>query len=89
MSVSSSSSSTPSRFITAFPDGNNGALVYFVPVNGTTNSSALGATLNLDSVQSVQQADNQTGITGEVSVSGDLQFGVTLSKPLCTTMPCD
>ncbi|ORX37141.1 hypothetical protein BD324DRAFT_650750 [Kockovaella imperatae] len=86
-----SSSYIPSRFITAFPHGNNGALVYFVPLNSTHSNSpsnasgnstlhttALGATLNFSSVSSVNQEYNQTGVTGEISVSADLQFGVTL-----------
>ena len=67
----------PSRFITAFPDGNTGALVYFVPVNA---SAAIGATLDYGSVKSVVQGMNQTGVTGNLSLSGDVNFGVTLSE---------
>ncbi|GFZ48643.1 hypothetical protein JCM24511_06392 [Saitozyma sp. JCM 24511] len=74
----SSSVYKPSRFITAFPNGNTGALVYFVPLNTTSNPSPLGTTLNFSSVHSVSGASNQTGLQGEVSVSGDLEFGVTL-----------
>ncbi|WVR07732.1 hypothetical protein IAU60_004775 [Kwoniella sp. DSM 27419] len=88
----SASTSAPSRFILAFPRGNTGALVYFVPLNQSSNattssssgdstnstSSGLGATLDLGSVTSVTQDNNQTGLTGTLSVSADLEFGVTL-----------
>jgi hypothetical protein len=79
MPISSSSSSAPSRFITAFPNGNTGALVYFVPLNTSSSSSPLGTTLDLASVRSYSSTDNQTGLQGNISVSGDLTFGVTLS----------
>lgn len=78
---SAASASAPSRFITAFPDGNTGALVYFIPVNGTGNST-LQTSLNLTSVTSSTGSDNQTGLQGEISVSSDLTFGVTLSTYL-------
>ncbi|WWD19585.1 hypothetical protein CI109_104046 [Kwoniella shandongensis] len=74
----SSSSSAPSRFIAAFPSGNTGALVYFVPLNSSNSTSTLGTSLDLSTVTSVSQANNQTGLSGNLSFSGDLQFGVTL-----------
>ena len=89
-----SSESAPARFITAFPNGNTGTLIYFVPLNsgsgnstgggnGTltnSSSSALGASLQDGTLQSYSGTDNQTGITGQMSISGDLQFGVTISQ---------
>ncbi|KAK8853168.1 hypothetical protein IAR55_003869 [Kwoniella newhampshirensis] len=74
----SSSTSEPSRFIAAFPNGNTGALVYFIPVNSSNSTTALGTTLDLGTVASVSQANNQTGLSGNLSFSGDLTFGVTL-----------
>ncbi|ORY33496.1 hypothetical protein BCR39DRAFT_520445 [Naematelia encephala] len=76
----SSSPYAPARFVTAFPNGNTGAAVYFIPRNTTANSnSTLGVTLDPTSVKSyLASIDNQTGIQGDVSVSGDLEFGVTL-----------
>ena len=77
---SSSSSSKPSRFIAAFPNGNTGALVYFVPGSGSGSNASLGASLQEGSLKSYQARDNQTGIQGDISVSADLSFGVTLSE---------
>lgn len=68
----------PVRFITAFPKGNTGALVYFVPVSKTRR---LGAELNVESLTSVRGDYSQTGVVGEVSLDGDVEFGVTLSRP--------
>lgn len=73
---SSTTASKPVRFITAFPNGNTGALVYFVPADNQT----LGAELNAATVTSVRQEFNQSGITGQLSLNGDATFGVTLSK---------
>jgi len=78
---SSSSSSAPSRFIAAFPNGNTGALVYFVPSSSDASGNAtLGASLTNGSLKSYEGSNNQTGIEGEISVSADLTFGVTLSE---------
>lgn len=76
---SSSSSSAPSRFITAFPNGNTGTLVYFVPVGGN-GSTPLGSTLQNGSLTSHQADFNQTGLQGVFEVSADLEFGVTISE---------
>jgi hypothetical protein len=75
----------------ASPNGNTGAVVYFIPVstndtstggNSTSNSTGLGATLNSSTLQSVSGSDNQTGIQGELSISEDSHFGVTISKSI-------
>ncbi|KAK4689008.1 hypothetical protein P7C73_g1082, partial [Tremellales sp. Uapishka_1] len=71
--TNNASTSSPSRFITAFPQGNTGALVYFIPQNGT-----LSTTLNFTSVTSVNDTYGQVGLTGDLDVSSDLAFGVTL-----------
>ena len=76
--TNNASTSAPSRFITAFPNGNTGALVYFVPGNGS--STPLGTTLDFSSVKSVNGSFNQTGISGNLSMSSDSQLGVTLSE---------
>lgn len=87
------SSSEPTRFLLAFPNGNTGAVVYFVPTAGNNetsataenstsiqNSTGLGATLDLASLQSISGSNNQTGIQGDLSVSEDFEFGVTISE---------
>jgi len=86
---SKSSSSEPTRFLLASPNGNTGAVVYFVPLsnndtaegNSTANSTGLGATLDASSLESISGENNQTGIQGELSISEDFDFGVTISKP--------
>lgn len=88
-----SSSTDPTRFLLAFPNGNTGAVVYFVPIatendtastpdNSTTgqNTTGLGATLVNGSLTSVAGADSQAGIQGELSISEDFDFGVTISE---------
>jgi hypothetical protein len=88
-----SSSTDPTRFLLAFPNGNTGAVVYFVPTatghdnastadNSTTgkNTTGLGATLVNGSLVSVAGADSQAGIQGELSISEDFEFGVTISE---------
>ena len=88
---SKSSSTDPTRFLVASPDGNTGAVVYFVPVsdndtsggNSTTTSNTtagLGATLVNSTLQSISGDNNQTGIQGELSISEDFDIGVTISK---------
>jgi hypothetical protein len=90
---SKSSATDPTRFLVASPNGNTGAVVYFVPVsnNGTSESNStvtsntttgLGATLVNSTLQSISSDNNQTGIQGELSISEDFDFGVTISKVL-------
>jgi Na+-translocating ferredoxin:NAD+ oxidoreductase RnfG subunit len=90
---SKSSSTDPTRFLVASPNGNTGAVVYFVPVsnNGTSEGNStvtsntttgLGATLVNSTLQSVSGDNNQTGVQGELSISEDFDFGVTISKVL-------
>ena len=75
----------PSRFIAAFAEGNTGALVYFVPTSTNAssqgNSSGLSVYLDEGSLESYSAENNQTGLQGDIQVSADLAFGVTLSKP--------
>jgi hypothetical protein len=89
--VSKSSAADPTRFLVASPNGNTGAVVYFVPVsnngssgqNSTTTSSStigLGASLVDSTLQSISGDNNQTGIQGELSISDDFDFGVTISE---------
>jgi hypothetical protein len=91
--VSKSSAADPTRFLVASPNGNTGAVVYFVPVsnNGTSGGNStvtsntttgLGATLVNSTLQSVSGDNNQTGVQGELSISEDFDFGVTISKVL-------
>ena len=88
---SKSSSTDPTRFLVASPNGNTGAVVYFVPVsnndtsggNSTTTSkitTGLGATLVNSTLQSISGDNNQTGVQGELSISEDFDFGVTISE---------
>lgn len=84
---SKSSTTDPTRFLLASPNGNTGAVVYFVPVSNsstesdlTSNSTGLGATLDSSTLQSVSGDNNQTGIQGELNISEDFDFGVTISK---------
>jgi len=88
---SKSSSTDPTRFLVASPNGNTGAVVYFVPVsnndtsggNSTTTSNittGLGATLVNSTLQSISGDNNQTGVQGELSISEDFDFGVTISE---------
>jgi hypothetical protein len=88
---SKSSATDPTRFLVASPNGNTGAVVYFVPVsnnatsegNSTVSSNTttgLGATLVNSTLQSISGGNNQTGIQGELSISEDFDFGVTISK---------
>ena len=74
--VTNNASTSPSRFIAAFPNGNTGAMVYFLP---RTTNTTLGVTLDYSSVKSVNSTNNQTGVSGSLSISNDVQFGVTLS----------
>jgi hypothetical protein len=74
----------PSRLITAFPNGNTGALVYFIPLNTTSTPTPLGTTLDFPSLTSYSSTNNQTGIRGNFSVSSDLAFGVTISESLAS-----
>lgn len=76
---SSTTSTKPVRFITAFPNGNTGAMVYFLPVGDGT----LGAQLDLGSLASVSQDNNQTGITGNFTLTGDADFGVSIRAYSC------
>ena len=91
LTSSKSSSADPTRFLVASPNGNTGAVVYFVPVskndtsggNLTTTSSTptgLGATLVNSTLRSISGDNNQTGIQGELSISEDFDFGVTISE---------
>lgn len=54
--------------------------------NSTTNSTAfsnstgLGATLDLSSIESLSGTNNQTGVQGDLSISEDFDFGVTISR---------
>ncbi|GMK59993.1 hypothetical protein CspeluHIS016_0902100 [Cutaneotrichosporon spelunceum] len=69
--ISATASTSPVRFITAFPAGNTGSLAYFQPLSGT-----LGVMLN--SVSSVSHNDGQRGVSGELSFSGDARLGLTV-----------
>jgi len=62
--------------------------VYFVPTSGNStgnstgggNSSALSTYLDEGSLASYSADNNQTGLQGDIQVSADLKFGVTLSE---------
>jgi hypothetical protein len=51
------------------------------------NTTGLGATLDPSSLESVSGENNQTGIKGEISLSEDFEFGVTVSKRFTMNMP--
>ena len=72
--LSANSSEKPSRLIVAFPKGNTGILTYFVPANG----SSVGVTTNLGSFSSVQDENNQTGLSGTLQLDNEVRLGVTL-----------
>lgn len=78
LNARASSATAPNRFITAFANGNTGALVYFIPAGD--NSTSLGTTLEEGSLASYQADYNQTGLQGNIVVSSNLTFGVTLSE---------
>lgn len=85
---SNASSTKPSRLIVAFPEGNTGALTYFIPSSSnasssnstSTNSTSSPLQVGLDSssLSSVQNASNQTGIAGQLTLNSDVSLGVTL-----------
>ena len=100
LNSSKSSLTDPTRFLVASPNGNTGAVVYFVPVsnndtsegNSTVTSnttSGLGASLVNSTLQSISGDNNQTGIQGELSISEDFDFGVTISKLYSLQHPAD
>jgi hypothetical protein len=72
--LSANSSERPARLIVAFPKGNTGILTYFVPNNG----SSVGATTDLSSFTSVQEENNQTGLSGTLQLDNEVRLGVTL-----------
>ena len=91
LTSSKSSSTDPTRFLVASPNGNTGAVVYFVPVSNNDTSggnsittsnttTGLGATLVNSTLRSISGGNNQTGIQGELSISEDFDFGVTISE---------
>jgi hypothetical protein len=43
-------------------------------------TTGLGATLVNSTLESISSDNNQTGIQGELSISEDFDFGVTISK---------
>jgi hypothetical protein len=73
--LSANASTDPSRLILAFPKGNTGALTYFLPF---TNGSTLDVGLDRTSLRSVSQSDNQTGLSGNLTLTSDATLGVTL-----------
>ena len=88
---SKSSATDPTRFLVASPNGNTGAVVYFLPVSSNETSggnstgifnttTGIGATLVNSTLESISSDNNQTGIQGELSISEDFDFGVTISK---------
>lgn len=50
--------------------------MYFVPDGNAT----VRVSLDLGSLQSISDADDQRGIAGSLSLDADVQFGVTLSE---------
>lgn len=68
----SASLSSLARFILAFPRGNSGSVTYFQPVNGSLSISAIN-----DTFRSYAGDNNQTGFQGELSFSGNAEFGET------------
>lgn len=84
---SNASSTKPSRLIVAFPEGNTGALTYFIPASSNASSSSNSSTpsaaplqvdLDPSSLASVQEAQNQTGLAGQLTLNSDVSLGVTL-----------
>jgi hypothetical protein len=74
-------SASPARFILAFPRGNTGIATYFVPSNPST---PLAITLENQTLASVSNPDSQVGITGNLVLSSDITFGVTISELMFT-----
>lgn len=56
-------------------------MVYFIPSNGST----LLTTLDADSFKSIRAEDGQRGVEGNLTMSADVSFGVTLSASLQTS----
>lgn len=68
--------STPRRFVTALPAGNNGALVYFLPRNSSQSLNVQLVNGNLQST-TVDSGESR-GIHADLQFSGNATFGVTI-----------
>jgi hypothetical protein len=73
-------STSTTRLITAFPNGNTGALVYLLPYGATDENHTVAASLLPEELSSVAGDYNQTGVTGQITLDTDTQFGVTLRE---------
>lgn len=70
------STNVRTRFIAAFPAGNSGAMAYFRPATG--NTTALILSLVDNSLKSVQNDYNQTGITGQWQLSQNAELDLAV-----------
>lgn len=79
-------SSNLQRFIAAFPNGNSGAMMYF-----KSNSSSLAVTLQNNTLQSITDTYNRSGITGIMNMNSNATLGVAIlggTRTVCANCIC-
>lgn len=78
LTSANNTSSAPRRLVVALPAGNSGALTYFLPLNSSSDATALSVILVNGTLQTTTRDFNNTGIQADLAFNSNATLGVTI-----------